>query len=319
MTPRPDIPTVCAMLAERMPDLARELVGAEPTSRARDTWRFYPRGGLAVVIAGPKRGAWHDHGAGKGGDPLGLVAHLRGIPMREALTWALAWLGEAPGRNYRPAAAPPVAPSAGPREAVPSATLELARAMWREAVAPAGTLVETYLSSRGLTLPADAPLRFHPACPRGAERWPAMLALMTDPATAQPCGIHRTFLARDGMGKAPGNAKMMAGNAGVIRLVPDDDVTTGLGIAEGIETALAVMQRAGWAPVWAATSAGAIRRFPVLPGIEALTVFADMDGPGLEAARECCRAWAAAGREARLLAPPVGDWHDVLPRQERAA
>ncbi len=96
-------------------------------------------------------------------------------------------------------------------------------------------------------------------------------------------------------------------------------MTTGLGIAEGIETALAVMQRAGWAPVWAATSAGAIRRFPVLPGIEALTVFADMDGAGLNAARDCCRTWAAAGWEARLLAPPAGDWDDVLPHAERAA
>lgn len=319
MTAHLDISTVNAMLAERMADLARELVGADPTTRARDTWRFYPRGGLAVVVAGPKRGAWHDHGAGKGGDPVGLVAHLRTIPMREALAWALAWLGEASGNIARPAPRPAVAASTGPREAAPSSTLDLARTIWREAVAPAGTLAETYLASRGLVLPADAPLRFHPACPRGAERWPAMLALMTDPATAQPCGVHRTFLAHDGMGKAPGNAKMMAGNAGVIRLVPDEDVTGGLGVAEGIETALAVMQRAGWAPVWAATSAGAIRRFPVLPGIEALTVFADMDGPGLEAARECCRAWAAAGCEARLLAPPAGDWDDVLPRGERAA
>jgi putative DNA primase/helicase len=319
MTARLDIPTVNAMLADRMADLARELVGAEPTQRTRDAWRFYPRGGLSVVIAGPKRGAWHDHGAGKGGDPVGLVAHLRAIPMREALAWALAWLGEAPGKLARPAPRPAVAASTAQHEPVPSRTMDLARAIWREAVAPSGTLAETYLAARGLALPPDAPLRFHPACPRGAERWPAMLALMTDPATAQPCGVHRIFLAHDGMGKAPGNAKMMAGNAGVIRLMPDDEVTTGLGIAEGIETALAVMQRAGWAPVWAATSAGAIRGFPVLPGIEALTVFADMDGPGLEAARACCRAWAAAGREARLLAPPAGDWDDVLPRGERAA
>jgi putative DNA primase/helicase len=146
-----------------------------------------------------------------------------------------------------------------------------------------------------------------------------MLALMTDPVSGAACGVHRTFLAIDGSGKAPPGpngepAKMMLGRAGVVRLVPDEDVTMGLGIAEGIETALAVMQGFGWRPVWAAASAGAVRAFPVLPGIECLTVFADADGPGLQAARACCRRWADAGREARMLAPPAGDWNDALPR-----
>ena len=174
-----------------------------------------------------------------------------------------------------------------------------------------GTPAEAYLASRGLVLPSDAPLRFHPSCPRGPERLPALVALMTDPATAEPCGVHRTFLRGDGNGKAEGQAKMMAGNAGVIRLVPDEDVTLGLGIAEGIETALAVMQRTGWRPVWAATSAGAMRRFPVLPGIEALTIFADTGEAGIGAATECAERWTAAEREARILAPPRDDWDDV--------
>ena len=229
----------------------------------------------------------------------------------------LAWRGWAPCHTP-PAVSRPVARSPAPREA--SGTGDLAVRLWHEAVAPdaPGSLVPVYLAARGLTLPADAPLRFHPDCPRGAERWPAMLALMTDPATGTPCGLHRTFLARDGAGKAPGEPKKaMLGSAGVIRLAPDGDVT--LGLAEGIETALAVMQRTGWAPVWAATSAGAIRSFPVLPGIECLTVFADADGAGIEAARACCRDWAAAGCEARILAPTGGDWDDALPRGERAA
>ena len=188
-----------------------------------------------------------------------------------------------------------------------------------EGLPAAGTPVETYLTNRGLALAEGAPLRFHPACPRGAERLPAMLALMTDPATAAPCGVHRTFLRPDGSGKADGTAKAMLGNAGLIRLVHDAEVTLGLGIAEGIETALAVMQRAGWRPVWAATSAGSISRFPVLPGIETLTIFADADRPGQDAARTCLDRWAAANREARILTPPAGDWDDMLDRSECAA
>ncbi|MBR0647331.1 DUF7146 domain-containing protein, partial [Plastoroseomonas hellenica] len=195
--------------------------------------------------------------------------------------------------------------------AAPRDTEALARALWRAAAPAEGSLVEAYLRGRGLALPEDAPIRFHPACPRGKERLPAMLALMTDPVSGKPCGVHRTFLTQDG-GKAPGEAKMMAGRAGIIRLVPDEEVTQGLGIAEGIETALAIMQRAAWSPVWAAASAGAIARFPVLEGVDALTVFADADGPGMAAARACCGRWAAAGREAWLMAPPAGDWDDAL-------
>jgi len=313
-----DIRAIADMLAERMPDLTHELIG-DPTHRSRGELRFRRRGSLSVKVAGPKRGSWFDHEAGAGGDPLGLVAHLRRTSMREARSWALGWLGLAAGTATPRQPRRPVAPPA--RESRPSDTGDLARRVWAEAVAAdaPSSLVPVYLASRGLEMEPDAPLRFHPACPRGAERWPAMVTLMTDPTTGQPCGVHRTFLARDGSGKAPGPmpAKMMAGNAGIIRLVPDEEVTMGLGIAEGIETSLAVMQGFGWRPVWAAASAGAIRAFPVLPGLGALTVFSDPDGAGMAAANECARRWEMAGREARVCAPPRGDFNDLI--QEHAA
>lgn len=296
-----DIADINAALAPWIADIARELVGAAPSGRSRDALRFRRRGSLSVAVAGPERGRWYDHEAGIGGDALGLIAHLRQCPMRDALDWARRWSGGAVApRVVRPE---PVRPAPG--------TATLARALWREAVPARGTLVETYLRGRGLALPGDAPLRFHGACPRGRERLPAMLALMSDARSAAPCGVHRTFLAPDGSGKAPGQAKMMAGRAGVIRLVPDEDVTEGLGIAEGIETALAVMQRMDWQPVWAATSAGAIARLPALPGIEALTIFADRDGAGMAAATSCEECWQAAGAEVRVLAPPEGDFDDM--------
>ena len=75
MSGAPDLASVNAMLAEQMPDLARDLLG-EPTSRTRDEWRYGGKGSLSVMVSGPKRGSWHDHEAGCGGDPVGLVAHL---------------------------------------------------------------------------------------------------------------------------------------------------------------------------------------------------------------------------------------------------
>lgn len=76
----------------------------------------------------------------------------------------------------------------------------------------------------------------------------------------------------------------------------------GLGLTEGIEDALAILL-CDWAPVWAATSAGAIARFPVLSGIEGLTVFADTDAPGTTAAEVCAARWQAAGRDVRISHP----------------
>ena len=316
-------------LAGRMLELTQALGLGEPSSRSHGEVRFRSKGSLSIEVSGPKCGAWYDFEAGFGGDPLGLIAHVNRCPMRDAYRWALDWLGGGrlppSGQALRPPVAPPEAPQ--PVAAIAYTgrewALGLGRQLWAQAQQPKGTVVEAYFASRGLLLPHEAPIRFHPKAWRNSANGPhgpAMLALMTDPLSGKPSGVHVTYIRPDGSGKASGERqKIMLGQAGVIRLVPDAEVTLGLGLAEGIETALAVMQRAGWYPVWAASSSGAIRRFPVLPGLESLTVFADQDGPGLNAARECCQKWAAAGREAQLVAPPAGDWDDALPRKEQAA
>ena len=328
MSARPDISAVNNLLAERLPDLARELVGVAPINCCRQDLRFRSRGSLSVCIAGPKRGSWFDHEAGRGGDPLGLIAHLRRMTMRDAYAWALDWLREGSGGVDRGARNPPVVGCQAASHAVldqgsrKAWSAEMARAVWHQAERPESTPVETYLASRGLQMHATAALRFHPRVWRNRANGPlgpAMVALMTNPKTGMACGTHVTYLRNDGLGKAGGDRpKIMLGTAGVIRLAPDAAVTRTLGLAEGIETALAVMQRAGWSPVWTATSAGAIDRFPVLPGIEMLTVFADADAAGISAARDCCRRWAGSGRNARILRPPAGDWDDVLPRAGRS-
>lgn len=104
----------------------------------------------------------------------------------------------------------------------------------------------------------------------------------------------------------------MMGKAGVVRLSDEGYDNGRLGIAEGIETALSVIQRGGWSPVWAACAAGGIERFPVLLGVECLTIFADHDIAGLNAARDCSRRWRLGGREVRIVAPrDCGNWNDA--------
>jgi hypothetical protein len=313
-------------LADRASEVAQYLLG-RPSQRSLHEWRWGRRGSFALVVAGERRGQWFDHERGEGGGLLALIQRERRCTFPEALQWALAWLGTAPPLACPPRREPHQRPSLSPREPCPTA--ELARRLWRESVSARGTIVEAYLAARGLHLPEppDDPdvIRFHPTCPRRApdnpdriEHHPAMLALMTDAITAEPCGLHRTFLLPDGSDRLrDAKGKAMAGNVGVIRLSRDDDVTLGLGIAEGIETALSVMQRFRWRPVWAATSAGAIARLPFLSGIEALTIFADADGAGIAAAQACAARWREAGRSVRILRPPAGDFNDLA--RERVA
>jgi hypothetical protein len=307
------MPEVAAMLGGRIADLAFELLG-EPTSRTCTEWRFRKRGSLAVVIGGMDRGKWFDHEAGYGGDALALVAHLRHGPMAEAWRWALGWLGIREGVPQPPRRSWPVAPL----ERIPERhhaerkawSLAKARELWRQAGPAVGTLVEAYLAARGLVLEPGAPLRFHPAAWRNrayGSPGPAMVSLMTCPETGKPCGLHVTYLRADGAGKAEGTSpKIFLGVPGVVRLVPDTEVTMGLGLTEGIETGLSVMQRYDWAPVWAAGSADGIARFPALPGITGLHIFPDADdkGTSLKAAGQCADRWRAAGREVWFITPP---------------
>lgn len=315
MIPEADIDRLRAALRERAGDVAEALLG-EPTSRTHAELRWGRRGSLALRLSGDRRGLWHDHERGEGGDLLALIRRERRCGFPEAVRFARGLIGEPPPQ--RPA--PPPRPQPEPREAD---TERLALAIWREAVPAAGTVAERYLAARGLRLPEppdDAPwaraayadvLRFHPACPRGPERLPAMLALMTCPHRNVPVGVHRTFLRADGTDRLRDErGKAMLGRAGVIRLTPDDEVTLGVGLTEGIETGLAVIQRLGWRPIWVATSAGAIGTFPVLAGIQAVTIFADCDAAGQRAAETCARRWAEAGREAVIATPPKGDWAD---------
>lgn len=289
---------------------ARAVIG-ETLRLARDgtVWRaccpFHPERSPSFTVFGD---GYHCFGCGAHGDVFDWLQRTRNMTLPEAISY----LGGDRQRDGATAPTPSMPPPAS-NDHGDRRNLALARSLWREASAARGTVVECYLRSRGLWLPATPVLKFHPACPRGVERQPAMLALMTDPHTNKPGGVHRTFLLPDGSRKADGKSKMMLGYAGVIRLADDADVSKGLGVTEGIETGLAVMQRFGWSPVWACGSSSGVARFPVLDGVECLTIFTDHDDVGLSAERTCAATWSGAGCEAAIELPPAKgqDWADL--------
>lgn len=165
-----------------------------------------------------------------------------------------------------------------------------------------------YLRNRGCELPpADGDLRWH-SDHKHPSGWngTCLVGLITDALTAEPVSLHRTWCRPDGS-KAPiDRPRLLLANhraaGGVVRLTADADVVDGLTICEGIESGLS----AGSWPLWACLSAGSVAAFPVLDGIEAITVIADNDKhkKGEDAAHRCGSRWAEAGREVRIWAPP---------------
>nr|WP_314074855.1 CHC2 zinc finger domain-containing protein [uncultured Roseococcus sp.] len=271
---------------------------------------------------------FHCFGCGAHGDVFGWFGRREGLEFPGAVARAAAEAGmslpNAPRWAPRPVAGPP--PSPLPRE--PSEDelreeaqrIDAARRIWIEA-GPIGGVVQTYLESRKLwPLPAEA----HRVLRQAQIRHPdtkrmhhAMVARIDGPAG--PMAVHRTFLEPDGR-KLQGvdRVKLVLGplRAGAIRLAAAGER---LGLAEGIETALAAT-RLSAIGTWACISASVLAQQEMPMDVRHVTIFADRDAPkqfregaGLHYARICADGLRCQGVEAdiRLPAEPWGDYADV--------
>ncbi|WP_295407291.1 toprim domain-containing protein [uncultured Thiocystis sp.] len=245
------------------------------------------------------------------GASLGLTEHVARLPVR--------------------ALAAPSAPT--PRSV--AACQQALRSTWCESIDPtdpAAWPLWRYLEHRGVG-PSLAWLdprvvRFHPHLAyyengRATGHYPAMLARVSDPH-GKAVTLHRTYLHRNGAWKAtvPSPKKLMPPVAsmtgGAIHLA---SVDTEMGVAEGIETALAARCLSGQ-PVWAAVSATLLETFEPPAGVRQVTIWADLDRreTGEQAAAALQERLLRSGVEARIQLPnraiPQGrkgvDWADVL-------
>jgi putative DNA primase/helicase len=213
----------------------------------------------------------------------------------------------------------PTSPCTLSAESEPAVNRRRARALWQESNPIVATIAESYLAKRRVLHVASkidpTVLRFHPSCPYGRSRYPCLLALMSDVLTNEPRAILRTALTT--AGEKIGRMALGPKSGTAIRLTADNDVTLGLVVGEGLETVLSAM-RLGFSPAWALGDAGNLRQFPVLSGIECLTIIVDNDasGTGQRAALECSSRWTIAGREVCRVIPDRSgdDMNDVVER-----
>jgi hypothetical protein len=261
-------------------------------------------------------------------DGFALLMWLRNWRFPVALAAVAQVLGG--GTNFKPLSArPPVRNNDLNRQGKDQRIKALLRYTWTAASpwdAHESAPLRTYIRHRGLApeaLGRQLPLRFHPSLPYLEDgvclgRYPAMLTLMSD-TEGRPATIHRTFLTADGRKAPVSSPKKLMPHAsdrtlvgGAVRLGSPSSV---LGIAEGIETALAVHQATGMT-VWSALSCTLLERFVPPDGTERIVIWADRDenGAGQRSAEVLQKKLEAKGIQASILLPPGSgtDWLDVL-------
>jgi putative DNA primase/helicase len=272
-----------------------------PMCGGKDRFRFDDKDGTGSYFCS-------GCGAGKG---FTLLKRLKGWDFRQAANEVDRVICNLPAGGARQSWAKPVA------------TKEALNALWQSSRRitpedPAGR----YMAARRLTADgASRVLRFVPSLEHNPTRTrhPGMVALFSD-ANGKARQIQRTYLTEQGSkADLKPNRMFMPGempDGGAIRL---GEAAEAMGVAEGIETALAAAQRFSM-PVWAATSANMLEKWQPPPEAKRITVFGDNDASftGQAAAYELAKRLVHEAvrdkveREVQVLIPPRAgtDWAD---------
>jgi putative DNA primase/helicase len=255
------------------------------------------------------------HGNGDGFD---LLMRAFGWDFNRALREVIAWIDAAGLRRNPPPL--PVRSHMTPHTDPPAQPTQRVRDLLCTSCDPSDVLdVVRYLKSRHVwPLPRGCSLRAHVGVDyyekdrRRIGRYPALVAPLVDFERALVT-VHVTHLLRGAKLTGHEPRKKLSGTSGrlgcAVRLVPAAPV---LGIAEGIETALAAT-RLHNVPTWAALDAGLLAKFVPPQGTRHLVIFADNDANGVgQKAAQTLRSRMAIPCEIRLPEETGTDWWDAL-------
>lgn len=310
MGPEHDLDKLSRQLAQRAPTWIPEIFPNGRLSQDGKEWRLAnirgdapkKEGSCVITLRGEHAGCWQEFDGGGGGGPLSTLKHATHLSGRALFERAAEIVGGT------------AAPKANGHDRRRRTEEDVAREIdfiLRYCEPARGTPVETYLNARGLDLPDCPDLLFHPnltdwEAKRGR---PALVCVLRRPNTdAETGGIWRIYLADDGKGKANmPKAKMGLGPcAGGVAMLAPMGQDGALGIAEGVETALAAMQIFG-IPTWAGLSASGVTGFVFPPGLRELTIFSDRGNGGEKAAWDLYKRAIAAGIDVFVVLPKSDD------------
>lgn len=256
-------------------------------------------------------GKWTDAATGEHGDLLDVIRESCGlVDFKDVADAARTFLSM-----------PPPEPDAGEHQRqspAPHGSPEAARRLIRMSQPIYGTLVQAYLRERGITdLRGTGSLHFQPRCyyrpdeHSQTETWPAMIAAVTD-VDDKTTGAHRTWLDPRRRDKAPIDTPRRAmgdllGNA--VRFGIGGEV---MAAGEGIETVLSLRQVLPDLPMLAALSAAHLAAILFPDTLRRLYIVRDNDPAGDGARDTLVERADAAGIEAIVISPELGDFNEDL-------
>ncbi|HEV7267580.1 MAG TPA: relaxase domain-containing protein [Falsiroseomonas sp.] len=298
---------------------AAEALLGKPDARSAAEWRWGRKGSLALELRSPKRGIWHDHEAGEGGDLLALAQRQQGS-FPAAVAWARSFLGmpevaRGPVTEAERARAAELAQAAAERERraaaeqarAEAARIALARQTARDSIPVAGTVAERYLTeTRGIPKPAGGwpeVVRFD------AKR--TALVVVAKGADGEVSAVQLVRLTPEGRKIALGTKRVSRGREVELLVKQTYGVTDGAGVdlpgrgvrvvAEGPETGLSIWSATGRPVTIALGGVGKLGapREPVV-------IAADDDALGSAGAKALERAvgrWREAGTAVAVVYP----------------
>jgi putative DNA primase/helicase len=260
----------------------------------------------------------HGHGAGRGdrspslsiadGDAGLLVKCFAGCAPCDVLA-ELRRRGLVDGRERREVPAKARKPLGPPSDPEPDPR---AVALWRSAVPIHGTLAETYLRARHITIALPPTLRFLPEFEyMSGVFFPTMVAAV-QAADRRVLAVQLTFLHPSGRSKAPcavPRKTFGALGAGAVRLGPAGAVTA---LAEGTETALSAMQMFGGV-VWSTLGAMRLGSIRLPDEVDKVLLYPDRDETGRDSAQKAAEVYRATRLvECKFPAEGCNDFNDEL-------
>ena len=248
-----------------------------------------------------QRGMWicNQHGSGDGWN---LLEDVCGLSFKEACREVEKLI---PTIKIEPAKRPDTAKARAALNAM------------RELAVPTDQVpdVAEYLAGRGLEVPPG--IQAAKSLPYYEDkievgRYPVMLGKMVLPNN-KPVSYHRTYISNGKKAPVDSPRKMMPPAQSIegaaIRLYPAAEV---LGIAEGIETAIAAKMGFG-IPVWSSVTAEGMKSFEPPEGVTEVVIFGDNDSSftgQLAAYQLANRLYRSV--KVKVEIPPSGDWADWI-------
>ncbi len=277
-----------------------------------------PGRSMFVRLSGPESGKgaagkWTDAATGEHGDLLDVIRKSLGLVDFHDIA------DEA--RRFLSLPRPKPDPEPKPRLAsAPAGSPESARRLFAMSQPIMGTVVETYLRTRGIVaLHGTGALRFHPRCYYRPDRyaptetWPAMIAAVTD-IDGRIMGAHRTWLDPSGCDKAPIDTPRRAMGHLLGNAVRFDVVGDVAAAGEGIETMLSLRCVMPSMPMMAALSAAHLAAILFPATLRRLYVVRDNDAAGDGAMVGLFDRARTARIDAVVLSPHGDDFNEDLRR-----